>query len=215
MTKLSADNGLNAPEFLWSPYFSSYHPHPQPAVIKSIKVRLNSILASEPRLSWLHVHDGVGARSKKHSNGVIIWEYPLTSEKVIRYYNDILVPAASGTALKSNCINMEFFVFDDQKPANMLPGDIHEQEERQSAYMQANIPLGVCFEIGYWYGSKYYRIVPDVIGRDTNLAVNTLHFEGFTTVELFGSNLNTKILKQEPPGGTYVQKATSVKLTAS
>ena len=80
--------------------------------------------------------------------------------------------------------------------------------------MQANIPLGVCFEIGYWYRSKYYRIVPDVIGLDINLAVNTVNSEGFTTVELFGSNLNTKISKQEPPGGTYVHKATSVKLTA-
>jgi beta-lactam-binding protein with PASTA domain len=109
---------------------------------------------------------------------------------------------------------MEFFVENKLNPERFVPGDIHEQEHRKSAYMQAGIPLGVCWEIRYWYGSKYYRIMPDVIGLDTTLAVETVKDKGFTNVTVNGSNLNTKISKQEPPGGMYAHKVTTVELTA-
>jgi hypothetical protein len=160
------------PEFLWSPYFVAYFmdPHRRDMVIG----RLKQILTSNPRLTRLHVQDGVGARSDMNPDYTIT--YNQTIDEVIAFYNYILVPAAQGTNVENNNrINMEFFVMDQNyNPPPMYFGVEGEQQYRQSKYMQANVPLGVCFEIGYWYGSLYYTRVPRVFGMGTRIAKQTV-----------------------------------------
>jgi PASTA domain len=212
LTEISLNNGLNEPEFFWSPFFGKrYRSLEETIEIPLLIANIRDILQSVPKLGWLHFQDGVGRESKKNSDGT--FTYGFTAEDAINFYHNILVRASGGN-LRSGLINMEFFLCAQRGCKEISTGDPFEHEDRMGKYELANIPVGISFEVRYWYESKYFRIVPDVIGLDTNLAVNTVHSKGFTTVELFGSNLDTKISKQEPPGGTYVHKATSVKLTA-
>ena len=206
LTNVSHDNGLNEPEFLWSPYFpSSFLSQITRTLLKN---RLGNLLASVPRLRWLHVQDGVGARSTKHPNGHVT--YRLTAEDVIWYDNNILVPV-SGT-LESNRINMEFFVFDEQ--GNMPPGDPGEHVLRQRMYEEANVPIGISFEIRYWYGSLYYVTVPNVIGMDAGEARARIGLVGLVPI-IIGSGTNAKVLSQSPLGGDFVAIGSNVSLTTS
>lgn len=204
LTELSQTNGLNEPEFLWSPYFGQY-PSLQ-AVRQVIIFRLRDLLASVPKLGWLHVQDGVGAHSKKHSDGTIT--YPLTAEDVISYFNNVLIPA-SGT-LRSLRLNMEFFVFGPDGIA-MYSGDPREQDNRQSKYKQANVPVGISFEIRYWYGSLYYRTVPNVEGKDTNRAFSEISHSDL--VPIFNGPALDWVVDQSPEGGKFVPRISSVTLT--
>lgn len=144
LTEISHGNGLNEPEFLWSPYFRKRFGRllaPERSILIS---RIRDVLQSVPRLGWLHFQDGVGRDARKNPNGTIT--YRTTAEDVINYYRHILV-AASGGNLRSGLINMEFYVDENA----ISPGDPFEHEDRQCKYMRANIPVGVSWEVRWWY----------------------------------------------------------------
>ena len=211
MTDLSAEYGLNVPEFLWSPFFKEY-----PSLVwvrEAIRDSLHDLLTSVPKLTWLHVQDGVGARSRKHSDGTITYE--LEAKCVIDYYNNILRPAAKGTNVKSNLINMEFFIFKDNPddPAHpfIIPGDPIEQQQRQTKYLQANVPLGISFEIAYWYGSLYYQEVPRVIRMRTNIAKQLINQAGLVA-NVIGVE-HSYVTDQSPKWPDFVERGGTVNLT--
>jgi hypothetical protein len=150
LTDISLQNGLNEPEFFWSPLFgkpyASLSPFQRSRLISGIK----DILDSVPRLGWLHFQDGVGGFSIKHQDGTIT--YGRKPQEVIDYYQKILV-AASGGNLRSGLINMEYFVFDENR--NIYSGDPAEHEDRLCKYREAGIPVGVSWEVRWWYKSLY------------------------------------------------------------
>jgi hypothetical protein len=150
-TQLSYANGLNEPEFLLSPYFAFY---PSAEDIEGVINGISDLLVNVPKLRWLHVQDGVGAHSKKHPDGTIT--YGLKPEHVIAFYKNILVPAAADTNVRSNLINMEFFVFTDDD--SLVPGDPLEHEDRQCKYMRAGVPIGISFDEANW-GRTFNEIV--------------------------------------------------------
>jgi beta-lactam-binding protein with PASTA domain len=82
-------------------------------------------------------------------------------------------------------------------------GDSKEQEVRQSKYAQADVPLGVCWEIRWWYGSIWYRNTPDVTGRDISIAVQLIQNVGLVPV-IHGPTTNSKVVSQSPQGGAYL-----------
>jgi hypothetical protein len=146
LTQISQRNGLNEPEFFWSPYFRRRYGSLLPPEKNILISLIRDVLQSAPRLGWLHFQDGVGRDARKNPDGTIT--YRTTAEDVINYYHHILVRASGGN-LRSGLINMEFYV-DENKT---LHGDPLEHEERQCKYMRANIPVGISFEIRYWYES--------------------------------------------------------------
>ncbi len=208
------------PEFLWSPYFVAtfMDQDTRDRVIGTLR----HILTSNPGLSRLHAQDGVGARSQIHPDGLIT--YNQTIEQVIAYYNNILVPAAAGTNVdKNNRINMELFVMDHNfDPPPIYFGVEAEQQYRQSKYMQANVPLGVCFEIRYWYGSLYYRRVPNALGMGTRIAKQLIE-QADLVPKVTGVQEQSYIKNQSPPASqiqpngvityNYVEKGSIVNLT--
>jgi hypothetical protein len=147
LTEISHDYGLNEPEFFWSPSISKRYNALTTAEKTRLVRNIRDLLESVPKLGWLHFQDKVGTFATKHPDGTITYNF--SAEDAINYYHKILVPAASGTNLKSALINMEFFVFDED--GNTVPGDPFEHEERQCKYMRANIPVGISWEISYWY----------------------------------------------------------------
>jgi hypothetical protein len=185
LTEISQNNGLNTPEFLWSPYW--YKPFNQLAVddpnllINNIK----SLLVNAPRLTWLHFQDGVGAHAGKHPDGTIT--YGMTATDAINYFHQILVPANSEGTLKSGIINMEYFVCVPGQDGSadcargMYPGDPVEQEDRMAQYRQANIPVGVSWEVRWWYASLYETPPPPVTASSVfqNHALNNNNYELF------------------------------------
>jgi hypothetical protein len=171
-----------------------------------VRNALKNILTDNPSLTRLHVQDGVGGESRRHPDGTI--GYPRTADHdVIPYYNNILVPAANATSAENNIrINMEFFVSEasvsGEEPRGMYVGIPSEQEIRQSKYAQANVPLGACFELRWWYGSMWYRTVPDVTRRDISIALQLSDNAGVVAI-VTGPSTNSKVVSQNPQGGTY------------
>ncbi len=155
LTQISLNNGLNQPQFLWSPYFGRRIRDLNGPTIDKLTARIRSILQNVPKLGWLHFQDGVGANAKKFSNGNIT--YSATAENAIEYFHRVLVPANDGGHLVSGIIDMEFFVMDGEDPNGLgiYTGDPAEQECRLCEYRRANIPVGISFEIRYWHSSLY------------------------------------------------------------
>ncbi len=158
LTEISQSNGLNTPEFFWSPYWGKNYnkaKHERTLLIENIK----SLLKNAPRLTWLHFQDGVGANASRNLDGTI--NYNRFPDDAIQYFQNVLVPANEAGTLKSGVINMEYFVCaqgEDGKPdcaKGMSPGDPFEQEDRVVAYRQASIPVGTSWEVRWWYDSLY------------------------------------------------------------
>jgi hypothetical protein len=153
LAKISKDKGLNYPpnlDFLWSPFWTKNLkdvPGDRPVLIKNIK----SLLGNAPLLTWLHLQDGIGGQSIKHSDGSIT--YNRNAQDAIDFFNLLVEANSEFQTLRSGIINMEFFV---TKEDNTLdPGDPLEQEERTLQYRQAGIPVGISWEISWWSRSLY------------------------------------------------------------
>lgn len=158
-TEISINSGLNKPEYFWSPYFGKgYSEENKDTLIARIK----SLLQNASKLTWLHVQDGVGAHAIRHSDGTIAYELGHRAEDAIKYHWEVLAPADDGHTLLSNLLNMEYFVCSlgqDGRPdctRKMYPGDPGEHDDRICQYKQAGVfPVGVSFEIRYWYAARY------------------------------------------------------------
>ncbi len=199
LTELNIENNMTEPDFYWSPYWGTEYNNLSHSAKALLTAGIKNFLQSVPGL-WIDIQDGVGIKATKHADGTI--DYGRTAENAINYHDNILKPAASGTNLKDNRVNMECFVFDDHHPHGMPPGDPSEQAFRIYKYTQANVPLGMSFEIRYWCGSLYYVAVPHVIGMGVSVANQVIHQARLNPV-VTGPTSNATVVQQDPPATVY------------
>ena len=207
LTEISLNNGLNEPEFFWSPYFGRPYNSLTTSQRSMLINGIRDILDSVPRLGWLHFQDGVGGHAFINPDGTIT--YGFTAQDAINYYQKVLVPASGGN-LRSGLINMEYFVFD--KDRNIFPGYQIEHENRLFQYRQANIPVGVSWEVRWWYKSlhePHFAPLPDVIDLSANSAKTRIQNLGFVPI-IDGSG--AVVRSMSPLSGSVVALGSQVRL---
>lgn len=200
MTNLSADNNLNAPEFLWSPYFSD-------TTLGSAD-DLRDLLLEFPKLGWMHVQDMVGSLAVRNSTTGKI-TFGRFIDQVVNYVFQFITPVVQQGILKNLRVNAEMFVFGDEVPRKAHPADPAQRSDSQRFYNEKGLPLGACYEIRHWYGSLYYRYVPNVIGMDPSSAEQAIQNRELvpsTVVPI----MTPKITGQRPGGGTLVPVGSNV-----
>jgi hypothetical protein len=202
-TELSQANGLNLPEFLWSPYFWQ--------ITEGSVDKIRDFLLSVPKLSWMHVIDAVGAKAVKNTTtGEITYERYI--DQVVNYFNQFIIPAAQQAHLKSLRVNLEMYVFDDHR--NVVPAPPAQRAHSQLYYKQHNIQLGCTWEIRHWYASLYYREVPYVKGKNVDSAQEAIQNDDLVPI-INGPTISAEVTDVSPPVGDFVRPRSNVTLTTA
>lgn len=147
---------------LWSPTFWTPYGTLDAPTRANLGTAIADLLLATPRVSWLHFQDYLGQSSTVRCTAAGVcspWQVPnyaRTCSDAVSYYQLLrdVVPAS----VSSLAVNQEMFMLGLDNAGSlmgMFPSDPAELTKRELCYQQNGVPVGVSWEIRWWYLSKY------------------------------------------------------------